>query len=208
MIFPVIPLKDKIYRVFVDPTGVHSIISCTSGCNYYIPSRASKPIPLAKWKGLVLESIAWNKYNQSDVTTTRILMGSDCGSIHEAVIEAEKEKSFKKIFDLSGDDQASDKVPICGLEYEIFPSSDGGKEASRMLVMVATPTRHYQFIGGPTFEALFQLYAGRTLPKFIELPGTLSYRCVTIIWLMCRMCRVCAVFCVFVCVFDTPACLL
>jgi hypothetical protein len=39
--------------------------------------------------------------------------------------------------------------------------------------MAATPSRYYEFIGGPTHDALFQQYT--TAPAFIELPGDLDY---------------------------------
>ena len=63
-----------------------------------------------------------------------------------------------------------------GLEFDLFPGSD-----SKFLIMVATPTRHHQFIGGPTIEAALATYTAtpkqpaKALPKFIELPATLSY---------------------------------
>jgi hypothetical protein len=39
--------------------------------------------------------------------------------------------------------------------------------------MATTPTRIYQFIGGPTFESVFASY--ETNPGFVELPGELNY---------------------------------
>lgn len=35
--------------------------------------------------------------------------------------------------------------------------------------MAATPTRYYEFIGGPTYDALFAQYTAA--PNFVELPG-------------------------------------
>ncbi len=58
--------------------------------------------------------------------------------------------------------------PIRGLEQRELPED-------RMLVLVATPTRLYVFVGGPTLEALFVSYpdsaGGRMLSlKDIALP--------------------------------------
>ena len=39
-------------------------------------------------------------------------------------------------------------------------------------VLVASPTRLYQFVGGPSFEALFATYEQSPL-SFIELPGAI-----------------------------------
>jgi hypothetical protein len=63
-----------------------------------------------------------------------------------------------------------------GLEFDVFPSNE-----AKFLIMIATPTRHYQFIGGPSLEAALATYLptpkapAKALPKFIELPCTLEY---------------------------------
>ena len=42
----------------------------------------------------------------------------------------------------------------------------------KFFIMATTPTRIFQFIGGPTFEQLFLNYEGN--PGFHELPGTMQ----------------------------------
>jgi hypothetical protein len=42
--------EDKIHKVFVDPTGNHTIVSCVNGLNFYINARSTKFLPLSKWK--------------------------------------------------------------------------------------------------------------------------------------------------------------
>ncbi len=63
-------------------------------------------------------------------------------------------------------------VYLCagGIQVEVFPSSDpsSAPSATKFFVVVATPFRHYQFIGGPTFEAMFVQYQQ---PAFVEFPG-------------------------------------
>lgn len=65
--------------------------------------------------------------------------------------------------------------PFCGLQCEQFPPTGKGPSdgSRRLFVMAATPSRYYEFIGGPTHDALFQQYT--TAPAFIELPGDLDY---------------------------------
>ena len=65
----------------------------------------------------------------------------------------------------------SQELPITGLHYERFPS-DSGKDP-KYVVFATTTTRIYQFIGGPSFEAVFP--SQETNARFIELPGDLSY---------------------------------
>jgi hypothetical protein len=42
----------KIYKIFLDPTGCHLVISLTNGENYYLHSSATKPRKLTKWQVL------------------------------------------------------------------------------------------------------------------------------------------------------------
>jgi hypothetical protein len=114
--------EDKIYKVFIDPSGNHCIISCVSGANYYLHSRTTKFMPLTKWKarvlmygchwltvsmtfflywlqGVTIESVGWDKNNKSEATTKRFLVGSNTGMIFEAIIDADKEKHFNKVCD-------------------------------------------------------------------------------------------------------------
>jgi hypothetical protein len=72
-----------------------------------------------------------------------------------------------QLYNLSEQDE-KDGVPISGLQVELFPSQSSDPGATKYFVMAATPFRHYQFIGGPTFEAMFERYKS---PAFLEVPG-------------------------------------
>lgn len=87
------------YKMFADPTGKHLVISIRNGENFYWASGWKKARPLPKWRGVIVESIAWNpetrqnqrKYtpNASRSTTTgEVLVGSASGDIYEAVLTA------------------------------------------------------------------------------------------------------------------------
>jgi len=164
--------EDQIHRVFLDPTGRHALISLTNGTNIYLSAmgRAPKPVVMQKVKGIVVESVGWHPGASEDHTTHRILLGTTKGLIFETVIENEKDKYLKKLYDLNEVD-SKEAVPISGLHIEQFPATKNAEE--KFFVMAATPTRHYQFIGGPSFEAMFQRYA--STPAFVELPGDLGY---------------------------------
>ena len=43
------------------------------------------------------------------------------------------------------------------------------------MMATARPTRHYQFVGGPTFEALFLPHQGGEDNRYVEFPGKLPY---------------------------------
>ena len=73
---------DKIHRVFQDPTGQHLLVCMESKECYYIGSRLTKrsqPKPLQKVKGQLIESVAWNKVDQSEHSTGAILLGTSTG---------------------------------------------------------------------------------------------------------------------------------
>jgi hypothetical protein len=60
--------EDRIHKVFIDPTGHHSLVSLTNGNAFYLHSRTAKPQTLTKVKGFVIESVAWNNANGNETT--------------------------------------------------------------------------------------------------------------------------------------------
>lgn len=159
-----------IHKLFVDPTGTHCLVSMHNGQVYYIHGKKNKAVACQKIKGMVIESVAWNSAEGDEVSTRKILLGDSKGFLWETYIEAEKDRYCKRLYDLTEDGR---EVPISGLHIEMFPSSSPDPNSIKYFVMAATPTRHYQFIGGPTFEAMFARYA--SVPAFVELPGDLGY---------------------------------
>ncbi len=207
--------EERIHKVFIDPTGQHSLIAMKNGVAYYLHSKRDRPVLLSKVKGPVIESVGWYTH-PSEPKAQHLLMGSTKGAILDLAIEDQKEKSFKRVFEL-GDDAL-----ISGIRIEQFPasapqpassssssssstssalsstaaagtsgagsssSSSSSSSASgssstaaaaaigpRYFVMVATPVRYFQFVGGPTVEALFSRYGSNL--AFVELPGSLGY---------------------------------
>jgi hypothetical protein len=166
--------NDIIFKVYVDPSGLHVIIGGTQGDNWYVPvARGLKARLIALSKGARIESVCWDRAGCDELSTGIILIGTSTGSICKASIVDGKDKYWKEIFSLQDAAQ-----PICGLECELFPASGKGGADRRYLIMAATPTRYYEFIGGPTYDALFAHYhaaANGGSPCFIELPGDLDY---------------------------------
>eukprot|EP01114_Cavostelium_apophysatum_P012613 TRINITY_DN2865_c0_g1_i3.p1 TRINITY_DN2865_c0_g1~~TRINITY_DN2865_c0_g1_i3.p1 ORF type:complete len:686 (+),score=202.00 TRINITY_DN2865_c0_g1_i3:113-2170(+) len=164
--------KDQIHKIFLDPSGNHLIISLETEDNYYIHTKWKKPKILSKMKGVVVESVAWDKQNPDSTNTREILIGTTKGRIFETLIEASekafmerivggKEQIFKPVYNMG------DNSPVTGLQFERFPTGPG--EPIKYFIMATSPTRIYQFIGGPTFEQVFAKY--ETTPGFLELPG-------------------------------------
>lgn len=166
---------DHIHKLFLDPTGTHLVISMESEENYYINSAWKKPKQLPKLKGYVMDSIAWDAQSiESGSSNIMVLIGTSKGKILETIIEATE----KRMVDVLGGNQPivktlynlNERMPITGLKLERFPPTPS--EGNKFFIMATTPTRIFQFIGGPTFEQLFLNYEGN--PGFHELPGTLQ----------------------------------
>lgn len=159
------PTEMLIYKLFMDPSGKHIIITSEQAENWYLHRSWKKPRQLKGFK-MVIESIAWNKaalLSSTHSTSTReILIGSRSGTIFEAVLDAEEdffkshERYMQPVFSLP------ERHPITGIKFDYFPS-----DSKQVLVLVTTPTRIYQFSGavdkkaddtGRVFSSLFTAY--------------------------------------------------
>ncbi|KAF8953441.1 hypothetical protein CPC16_003759 [Podila verticillata] len=178
--------EGKIYKMFFDPTGRHLIITTETGDNYYLFEKWKKAKLLTKIKGIVIESIAWNRSNDRPMesSTKEFLIGTRNGLIFEAELEPtaelfkKEERYFKQVYSIQAN------MPITGIRMEQFPVT-----RRKYYVIAVTPTRIYQFIGTVSpnssngviggsedkamFESLFSKY--EVNPGFSELPGDLPY---------------------------------
>lgn len=160
------PQEMTIYKLFMDPSGRHIIITSTQGENWYLHRTWRKPRQLKSFK-TVIESVAWNKsflLSSNNSTSTReILIGAKNGTLYEAVIDAVEdffkshERYVQSVFSLP------ERHPITGIKFDYYPSSD----RKMVLVLLTTPTRIYQFFGplekktdegGRVFTSLFASY--------------------------------------------------
>eukprot|EP01112_Ceratiomyxa_fruticulosa_P020451 TRINITY_DN6960_c0_g1_i1.p1 TRINITY_DN6960_c0_g1~~TRINITY_DN6960_c0_g1_i1.p1 ORF type:complete len:978 (+),score=224.54 TRINITY_DN6960_c0_g1_i1:223-3156(+) len=167
---------DRIHRIFLDPTGCHLLISMATEDNYYIHSSWKKPKLMPKLKGILVESMSWDIFKQNSPTNVSVMLGTSKGRIYVASIEATEQRfmellgsaidlAIKQVYNLN------ERMPITGLRVERFPPSPS--EPTKYFVIATTPTRIYQFIGGPNFESLFSNY--EVNPGFQELPGDITH---------------------------------
>ena len=155
-----------IYKLFLDPSGRHLLITSIQGENWYLYRGWKKPRQLKSFK-MVVESVAWNKpylLSSPTATSTReMLVGGRNGVIWEAILDAEEDffksqdRLLNTVFSLP------ERHPITGIKFDFFPPLDPKK----VLVIVTTPSRIYQFVGptdrrsedvGRTFSNLFASY--------------------------------------------------
>ncbi|RDX50413.1 hypothetical protein OH76DRAFT_1402447 [Lentinus brumalis] len=176
------PTEFTIYKLFLDPSGRHLLVTSMQGENWYFYRGWKKPRQLKSFK-MIIESVAWNKaalLSSAHSTSTReMLIGARNGTIYEAVLDAEEdffksqERYLQPVFTLP------ERHPVTGLKFDMFPPLD----VRKALVLVTTATRIYQFVGVPdrrsedggrVFSALFGSYRD-TAPKIVELPGNMDY---------------------------------
>jgi len=142
--------NEQIHKIFLDPTGTHLIISMSTANNWYLHgSWKKKLIYLKDMKGIVVNSVAWDRLNTDPETTNTILIGSTTGSIFEFRIDIPQGQMAKcKPRQLNSIYNVGENMSITGLSYERFPHIPG-EVNPKYLVIATTPTRFYQFIGGP-----------------------------------------------------------
>ncbi|KAM7275887.1 hypothetical protein ACFE04_017753 [Oxalis oulophora] len=100
------PGEQSVHRVFVDPGGSHCIVTLigTGGAEtYYTHAKWSKPRLLAKLKGLVVNTVAWNRQQITEASTREIILGTDDGQLHEMAVDEKdkREKYIKFLFQLT-----------------------------------------------------------------------------------------------------------
>ena len=83
---------DRIHKVFQDPTGQHVIVCMESKeCHYFRrTAKKTQPRVLPKVRGQLIESVAWNKVDQTETATGPILLGTNSGGIYETDIVFEE----------------------------------------------------------------------------------------------------------------------
>lgn len=128
-----------IRRMFLDPTASHLLICTSLGDNYYLHSQSQQPRPLARLRGVQIESIAWNP-SLPTASTREIILGASDGNIYEAYIETSTEfyKKEDKYLHLL---QKIPDGPITGLWVDNLAAKDMRR------VVVSTRDRLFHLSG-------------------------------------------------------------
>ena len=129
-----------IKKLFLDPSASHLIITTTLGENYYLHTQSRQPKALARFKGVQVESVAWNP-SQPTASTREILIGAADGNVYESYIEPStefyrrEEKYIKNVY--NPQDGA-----VVGLYVEFLSTMPDTRR-----IMVATRHRLLHFAG-------------------------------------------------------------
>ncbi|RVW95110.1 Vacuolar protein sorting-associated protein 18-like [Vitis vinifera] len=153
--------EQSIHRVFVDPGGSHCIATVVGNGGadtYYTHAKWSKPRVLSKLKGLVVNTVAWNRQQITEASTREVILGTDNGQLHEIAVDEKdkREKYMKFLFELAELPEA-----FMGLQMETASTSNG----TRYYVMAVTPPECILLL-----ELDHWIYLERAV-HFMELPG-------------------------------------
>ncbi|TYK07051.1 vacuolar protein sorting-associated protein 18-like protein [Cucumis melo var. makuwa] len=165
------PGEQSIHRVFVDPGGSHCITTIvgTGGADtFYMHAKWSKPRLLARLKGLVVNTVAWNRQHITEASTKEVILGTDNGQLFELAVDEKekKEKYVKFLFELA-------ELPEAFMDLQM--ETTNVLNGMRYYVMAVTPTRLYSFTGTGSLETVFSTYLERAV-HFMELPGEIPNR--------------------------------
>ncbi|KAH6850069.1 Pep3/Vps18/deep orange family-domain-containing protein [Chaetomium sp. MPI-CAGE-AT-0009] len=139
-----------IRRMFLDPTASHLLICTALGENYYLHSQSRQPRPLARLRGVAIESVAWSPALPTS-STREILLGAADGNVYEASVETStefyrKEDKYVKLLHRLPDG------PVTGLWVDVLPpapNAGGGaaKPQEVRRVVIATQSRLFHLAG-------------------------------------------------------------
>ncbi|KAG2268050.1 hypothetical protein Bca52824_062605 [Brassica carinata] len=145
--------EQSIHKVFVDPGGSHCIATVTGvggAETFYTHAKWPKPRVLSRLKGLLVNSVAWNRQQITEVSTKEIILGTQDGQLFEMAVDEKdkREKYIKFLFELEELPEA-----FMALQMETANINSG----MRYYVMAVTPTRLYSFTGIGTLEKVWRV---------------------------------------------------
>ncbi|CAK7564100.1 MAG: tethering complex subunit [Sporothrix epigloea] len=130
-----------IQRLFLDPTASHLIIGTSLGEHYYLHSQSRNPRPLARLRGVPIQSVAWNPALPT-ASTREILIGAADGNVYETYLEPssdfyrKEDKYIKSLVRLP-------EGAVTGLWADTIP----GLTDQYRRVLVSTSTRLLHWVG-------------------------------------------------------------
>eukprot|EP00667_Euglena_gracilis_P001892 EG_transcript_1891 len=175
---------DEVRFCFLCPGGVHCLLSTARGENYYVNCKEEptgrnaigKARRCDKLRGVEVSAVGWNTHSQSNADYERnsgpILLGTASGQLLETRLERDAGvRAFRPVYDLK--ERAGEGGPVLGLAVDRFPAVAG--QGPRWVVVATTLCRIYQFVGGPTVEAVFEEEQYKVSPPFQELPSVANH---------------------------------
>ncbi|PVU91670.1 hypothetical protein BB561_004265 [Smittium simulii] len=182
--------KEAKCLIFTDPLAIHSLISTSTGNNFYYFHKWDAAVLVPQLKGSFVLSVDWFKddySNESESMSRAAILGLDDGKIFHIEFIGDDKNKRKSVKFAKEVYQLQKTEPICGIKTEIFP---GRSNKSNVIILVTTPTRFYQFIENTsnsftnlpnnpsTFLSFFSLY-GKNF-YLLEIEGENASGCLSL----------------------------
>ncbi|XP_064195688.1 vacuolar protein sorting-associated protein 18 homolog [Anguilla rostrata] len=170
----------KVHKLFLDHTGSHLVICLSTSECLYLNRNTQKVRSLSRWKGHLIDSVAWNRLLGTEASTGPILVGTSLGLIFEAEISTSEgslfntnpDQYFRQVHAVEEED--GQPAPVCCLEVE------RGMD-SKYFIVATTRKRLFQFVGklpeGSEQQGFSSIFAQNQelLPSFQEFPVNMGY---------------------------------
>jgi hypothetical protein len=169
--------RSRVAELFLDPTGNHAIVALSGGTTLYLPcalTATALRLGSERLRGHPVTAVAWNARRGTAEATGPILLGTRDGLLFEAAVSAATAMKARGTLDTClslvhtlpawPPAPGGVKDPVRGLLFDevAAESAAGGANPAprKYAVMVcvvgdARPLRYSQFVGGPSFGALF-----------------------------------------------------
>ena len=155
---PMVQRSSQVQALFADthsPSALLVALRPTATAYFY----KGKGRVVGKAKGMSVTAVAWLRADPSRPDVREVLLGTSTGTIHEIVLEPQHTKHIRQLYALQP------TGPLTGLQVEPFPT-----DGRRLVGLVSTASRLYEFIGGPNLDGLFAEYRERP-PLPVEQSG-------------------------------------
>eukprot|EP01029_Cantina_marsupialis_P009062 TRINITY_DN2123_c0_g2_i1.p1 TRINITY_DN2123_c0_g2~~TRINITY_DN2123_c0_g2_i1.p1 ORF type:complete len:1389 (+),score=367.44 TRINITY_DN2123_c0_g2_i1:171-4337(+) len=170
-----------IHKIFLDPTGIHAIVSFESKYNFYLGAARKKPRELQKLRTFLIEAVDWGT-NASLTSTGSILVGTSCAKLFEVMVDASEKKVSERKVSCLMDFNRLDH--LCGsvMDIAVFPFKHD-RHKKLIFILTGDPVGYFYFVGGPSYEDVFRpfdvaAYRDANL-KFSIFPGGTAHSRIT-----------------------------
>ena len=156
--------RAQCHAIYLNPSGEHLLLSLRSGENIYINTKEESPTMRVQERLTnKITAVAWDASNKRSASSGSILIGDARGTVFLSRLERGVGCAvLTAVFDVSS---RIEHPMITGLTMQQYSG-----HSNRILVLIATTTRLYEFHGGPSLEDVFQKQTNiSTHKQFVKL---------------------------------------
>lgn len=157
-------------KIFVDPEGIHVLITCEDSQTYYVNVGYKEPPKLLSVLGAVyIESVGWKNDDIAVEDGISALVGTKNSRLYNLEIRTGSEPvtRFECVFDFNGKTDVEDIGPILSINVQQAPPHE---QEDTYVVLVCTGQILFYFVGGPDFPTLFDAYTTEQILTYKEFP--------------------------------------